>query len=359
MRTLTDDAARRRSARGDDGAVLVIVAVIMTALLGVGAMVIDLGALYVEKRQLQNGADAAALAVAQDCAQAGNCVVNPGVAQQYADLNARDGTSAVDVVCGVGPGLNACADPAPAGATGAIGWVRVNTSTRSESGGNQIDFLLGPVMGALTGKTVHASAAAAWGSLGHGAIMPLTFSVCEWIAMGGSVLSGTFPHDKTYIYFHGVGDPDEKGLKCKPAPASPSGQDLPGGFGYLANASCISAIAAGAWVGVEPGNSFPKGCNPAAWLNTEVLIALYDDTTGNGNGGKYHIAGFVGFKLLGYKFQGEGNPKAPADFSCPNPSGHGNGGNLVCLYGEFTRYTTDSTGFGGNDYGARVVKMVG
>ena len=62
MRSLTrhDDDER--------GAVLVWVALMLTVLIGVGALVIDAGALYTEKRQLQNGADAAALAVAADCA---------------------------------------------------------------------------------------------------------------------------------------------------------------------------------------------------------------------------------------------------------------------------------------------------
>ena len=42
----------------DRGAVLVLVAVMMTALIGMAALVIDIGSLYVEKRQLQNGGDA-------------------------------------------------------------------------------------------------------------------------------------------------------------------------------------------------------------------------------------------------------------------------------------------------------------
>jgi Flp pilus assembly protein TadG len=57
--------------RDDHGAILVMVALMLTALLGVGAIVLDLGKLYVEKRELQNGADAAVLAVAQDSRRAG------------------------------------------------------------------------------------------------------------------------------------------------------------------------------------------------------------------------------------------------------------------------------------------------
>ena len=46
----------------------VIVAISLTALIGMAAFAIDVGALYGERRQLQSGADAGALAVAEDCA---------------------------------------------------------------------------------------------------------------------------------------------------------------------------------------------------------------------------------------------------------------------------------------------------
>ena len=49
-------------------------------LLGLGAMVIDVGQLYQERAELQNGADAAALAVAKSCAL-GTCAAQPGTAQ--------------------------------------------------------------------------------------------------------------------------------------------------------------------------------------------------------------------------------------------------------------------------------------
>ena len=69
-----------------------------------GALVIDVGQLYAERAQLQNGADAGAMAVAKSCA-AGPCA--PATAVAYADANAADGVSAVRLVCGSG-GLGAC-----------------------------------------------------------------------------------------------------------------------------------------------------------------------------------------------------------------------------------------------------------
>src|SRR3712207_1561377 len=54
--------SRRRPGGGERGAVLVHVAVAMTGLLAFSALSIDLGMLWVARAQLQNAADAAALA---------------------------------------------------------------------------------------------------------------------------------------------------------------------------------------------------------------------------------------------------------------------------------------------------------
>src|SRR5688572_17162621 len=54
----------------EDGAVLVFVALILVVVIGFGAIAVDAGALYQEHRELQNAADAAALAVAQSCSEA-------------------------------------------------------------------------------------------------------------------------------------------------------------------------------------------------------------------------------------------------------------------------------------------------
>lgn len=52
----------RRLRKNEEGQVLVFVAMLMFALLGFSALVIDVGYFYVEKNQLQNAVDAAALA---------------------------------------------------------------------------------------------------------------------------------------------------------------------------------------------------------------------------------------------------------------------------------------------------------
>ena len=68
-------------------------------LLGFLALVVDVGQLYVEREELQTGADAAVLAVAKACATAAPaCSSSSAVralAQSYADANSADGRSRV------------------------------------------------------------------------------------------------------------------------------------------------------------------------------------------------------------------------------------------------------------------------
>lgn len=52
--------------RGDEGAVAVVVAVALVALIGFTALVVDIGSLYEDRRRLQTAADAGALAGVQD-----------------------------------------------------------------------------------------------------------------------------------------------------------------------------------------------------------------------------------------------------------------------------------------------------
>ena len=80
--------------KSDRGAVAVTVALLLVVLLGFGALAIDTGMLYAQKAQLQNGADAGALAIAQDCAKRGTAACKPtaaATAVEYAQNNANSG----------------------------------------------------------------------------------------------------------------------------------------------------------------------------------------------------------------------------------------------------------------------------
>ena len=87
----------RRRRHHDRGAISALAAVLFGSgvLLGMAALVVDVGLLYTERAQLQNGADAAAVEVAQICATSAvaDCApaVTGPVAAQYARDNAANG----------------------------------------------------------------------------------------------------------------------------------------------------------------------------------------------------------------------------------------------------------------------------
>ncbi len=116
MRNLIFGLARpmlRLLGRDEEGAIGVLVAIFLAGgvLLGMGALVIDVGRLYQNRAELQNGADAGALAVAKSCAS-GSC--NAGLAGSYANANASNltaGQAAVDLVCGTGSLGAGCVSP--------------------------------------------------------------------------------------------------------------------------------------------------------------------------------------------------------------------------------------------------------
>ena len=352
MRTLTP----ARASDCDDGAVLVMVALMMTMLLGVGALVIDLGALYVEKRELQNGADAAALAIAQGCA-GGNCGAPNAIAKQYVDLNARDGASGVAEVCGSPAPLAACSSAAPAGAAGATGWVKVSDVTESSGGGNQVQFVLAPIMNSLTGATMRSSAVAAWGPLGRRATLPFTMSICEYNQMGGNLSTGALPTGVSYI-FSKRNNANTYDPSC---PQSSGGGTVPGNFGWLeTSGGCLVNITAGGTVRGDTGNDpnpIRQECGVETVQNQVVVLPVFSSVVEQGNNATYTIAGFVGYRITGYQLSGA---SWPSGFSCPPPLGStATGGNLRCFRGEFTPTVTGGEFGGGANFGVSVVKMVG
>ncbi len=320
-----------RRLSGDQGLATVTVAISVTVLVGMLAFAVDVGALYAERRELQSGADAAALAIAHLCAEGDltcNPVSAPSVAANYADDNAKDGAHGVDSV-----------DLDLLNQT-----VSVATSTIDGSTG---DTLLPPFFASVLGfdgATVRAGASAAWGypsSLPQ--TLPLIFSDCEWMKYSPFIQDGpTYIGSPQVIYFHGDAE------SCH---ASPSGQDMPGGFGWLDTdgGKCAATISVGAWVPIDPGASPPNPCNPGPMSNlvgTVIALPYFKDISGTGNNATYEVAGYGALHVTGYNFGGgfkEGGPPCT--------------GNDRCIAGYFTRQTVTMGDLGGEDRGIVVVKL--
>jgi Flp pilus assembly protein TadG len=99
---------RIRRMRDETGATTVIVAIMMTVVLGMAALVIDIGAAEARRAQLQDAADAAAVGIAQRCfdsaltslasCDAGVVGAASATASQYALDNMNDRSAAVSSV---------------------------------------------------------------------------------------------------------------------------------------------------------------------------------------------------------------------------------------------------------------------
>ena len=163
----------------EHGAAAVFVAILVVVLFGFAALAIDVGAMFSERRHLQNGADAGSLAVAQDLAweivdgqfnHAAGVLgpPHPGTADYYADANARDGVADVEDIR---------LDPVESGIplTNA-GEVTVTTLV-NDDGSNELQHWFAGVLG-IHSSAVRAEASALYAPLGAvGGAFPVV--VCD------------------------------------------------------------------------------------------------------------------------------------------------------------------------------------
>jgi hypothetical protein len=363
----------RISPRSDHGGVAILVAVMLGfgALLGVGALVIDFGQVYVEREELQTSADAAALAVAKNCAVSpGSCAsASVSTAKSYADRNSRDGVSRVAVICGTGRGLSAC--PAqPTGRSACIGrepasvsYVEVRTSTELADGST----LLPPTFawaladnGNYQGTRVSACARYVWGPLQATPVVAIGVSTCEWnkVTSNGTVLQPNPPTASGEVALH-----LQNTIGATSCPSTTAGWNNPNGFGWTDEnpSSCYNvAPAVGGTMGGDMDNVYKSECDTrlkdSRTNRTVLTLPIYDGVKGHIS---YHVVGFAAFVVTGYNLPaqgGRGGLVAPSILSnehlCPSTE--------HCLYGYFTgRITANGVLVAGTSYGISVVKLAG
>jgi Putative Flp pilus-assembly TadE/G-like len=299
------------STSDERGAAGVTVAVMMVVLIGVGAVAVDVGQIYAERAQLQNGADAGALAVAASC-DPGPCTSS--LAGPLANTNSNDGAS------------NAAVD------LSVTGQVTVTTSTKNGSS----SFLTKMFASALNAGpvTVGATSTAAWGYPGSGpATLPLTFAPCQF-DVDGSVHT---------ILTHGS-------VSC--VSDSPSGAAIPGGFEWLIpdTGECqatvypddtSTAAVTDPYAMTKTGLSLPTECKDLipTYLNKVILFPVFSSVVGTGANAKYYIKGYAAFLLLGYSFPGASG----GDLT-------GLGGSDRGVRGKFVSWVADPASYGGGGY---------
>ena len=294
--------ARLRGRAGEErGAAAVVLALLMIPLLGFAAIAVDVGALYAERARLQVGADAAAIAVAQDCSR-GNCGDMQATAQALITANDTEGTAAQPVLS---------ADPLSVTVTGGL----------------PKEHWFAPVLG-LDSTAVSATATVGWGAPSQGtALLPLAFSWCSFKAQTG----GGLPSSTTEQIIHLTKGDTVGGC------AGPSGNLVPGGFGFLKTdaGTCEVTSAVDEQMTSSPGESPPIGCDAtdfAAMVGHTVLLPIFDEYGASGSNAWYRVYGYAAFHLTGYQFVGQF--KSGGSKVC-GPSSNGND---RCVTGYYTRF---------------------
>jgi len=269
---------------GDRGAVAMIVAMLFGfgVMLGLAALTIDVGNINADRRQLQNGADAVALAVAQQCATDGTCdVVTPSKLdklQKLADANAVDNATSIrrvdqgtpvgtpagsPAICGTLAGLPAC----PTGwtdspsmsnlqecpSTPTAKYVRVYTETKNGADNrNILPYYFGAAITGIEGANQQACATVTT-TQPLGSAAPIALSYCEWAKATGN--------DPAHPATGG------RGL----FPAGPVG-DWPG---YVAYTS-VAVPPVPKWPAFAP--PLPAVPTPVPTLGNEIIIGLQGTT---------------------------------------------------------------------------------
>lgn len=305
--------------RDERGAVGVVVALLMVPLLGFAALAIDVSAIYAERQQLQTGADAGALAIAQDCGR-GACGTPSSTAQALAASNLDHGTSTATITA-------------------------LTSAKVTVRNGGVKKHWFAPVLG-VSSSTLTASATVAWGSpTGGTAVLPLAFSLCEWTAQThGGMPTGTASE---VIYL-------TKSAQVATNCTGPSGNLVPGGFGWITTdpGACHSTSNIAGILRSDPGNSVPGSCSTSdlnAAHNATVLLPIFDQMSGTGSGATYRVYGYAAFRLTGYRFGGKNNWGTPCN------------GNARCIQGYFTRFVDIAESFhygaGAPQLGASIVSL--
>ena len=306
----------------EDGAVAAVFAVMLLVLLGMAALVVDIGDGYWERRMLQNSADAAALAVAGDCVQ-GDCGAFTATANNYATANNQRGAY-VPSVTGLGGGA-----PTPTG-----GQVTVVTTTGDSAAPGRLEMFFAGALGREEGLTASARATAAWAATTQGKTIPLTFSTCEWDLLTGGLGRDALPTTEPQI----IQFKDPLGTNVCDGPA---GLDFPGGFGWLDTVTdsnvdpdagnCIAIVSEGLAPG-KVGASTPQpagqtGCTADFFRKlvedkTELLLPVHESYVGGpGQNAQYTIVGFTGLIMTGFKLANPPDWTYPPSFACPSGPG--------------------------------------
>jgi Flp pilus assembly protein TadG len=296
----------------ENGQAMVLTVLFLVGLLGMAALVLDVGSWFREKRQLQLSADAAALAGAQ--ALPGSPANATSLAIQYATTNGR---------------------PVTASDIAITSDLSSNDTIRVQAKSNPPGFF-SKLFGINT-VSVGASAAARAGVPAQALyVAPMVVSKDHPLLAGsGCPCFG----QQTTLDFGKMGAPGAFGML-----------NLPGGNGTVGSSELGDEILNGfdqylplGLYRSDPGAKFNSSNITGALdarIGSVLLFPVFDTLVGNGQNAQYNIIGWVGFYLDSYDGQG----------------------NTFTLTGHFTQYIAKGiqAAAGSNEpsFGVRTIQLV-
>jgi hypothetical protein len=344
---------KRQRDRGAVGA-LTVVLFGTGVLLAVSALVVDIGMIYAERKQLQTGADAAAVRAAQVCATDATLCGGPGLdrtATAYARNNETNAEAAA-TVCGRGgdlPGCptdtaGQCARPAPEGGA----YAEVHTRVERADGSNLLPPVFAQaVLDDYDGAAVTACARVAWGPPAAARTLALAVSTCDWQRM--SDRGRLLPSVEAALPLYDETDPTACGR-------SGLGDGNRGGFRWLDGADgCRTRVSTSAAVEVTRPGDRPDDCLDVleSLLATPGRAVAVPVFAGVSDAGDYTVRGVAAFIVTGWHLPDSVEPSPRLGPDCPDRA-------PTCVFGFFTRGVVPGGGaVGGPDLGAQITTLIG
>lgn len=323
MRRMTGSRISGSRRGGERGAITVVFASMLSLVfMGMLALSVDVGSMLYERRQLQNAADASAMALASGCAQddalcdptSDELDLDPLLNANAADETAQfdpDRAFAPDGACGrnaadlpdcpssdpdVAPGIDEIRECPPlpdwlAGDGDEISYVETYTRTETDADSTLLPRYFSRALTGEDGPSIRSCARAAWGPPGpHGGSVPIVISACEWNdqTSGGTDYVSEQPVGASPGY-GGSGQPAWPGIdrevevilhdpQDEDSSCDWNGKDTAGGFGFVDEDDCLADVTEDGWVPIKTGASVPNGCGDFvdSVAGTVISIPVFD-----------------------------------------------------------------------------------
>jgi Flp pilus assembly protein TadG len=238
-------------------------------LLGCAALAVDVAAVYSEREQLQSAADAAALAVALDCAR-GSCGDTVSTATSLVQANG----------------------PAPGGALGTP-TVAVDTTGVTVTARATQQHWFAPVLG-IGSSAVSRAARAQWAGADTATVLPFAVSLCEYRKqVTAQPLTST---TRTAITLPTTG--------CTPTtgPAAPAGAWVTTSTSSCTRKATVGEVLTQHRSGSATTNSVPPACSDTlSSLAGKTVVLPVFQTSGTVAGvPTYTVHGFAAFRVDGF-----------------------------------------------------------